>query len=149
MDRGYIARNDASRARLAALVGRLTDLDMAREVDGLTVAGTLAHLAFWDRLTILRWDEAERSGREVPISVGQPLTDLVNDTLAHAWTALDPGEARMLALATAEACDAFTAALPDAKVAAAYAAGMDRAVERSFHREGHLAPIEAVLAERA
>ena len=60
-DRTYIARNDAERARLRALVARLSDADLARPMPGgWTVAAVLAHLAFWDqRIMVLleRWEQ--------------------------------------------------------------------------------------------
>jgi hypothetical protein len=44
-------RNDAERARLAALIARLTDEDLIRPLPSgeWTVADTLGHLAFYDR----------------------------------------------------------------------------------------------------
>jgi len=68
MDRGYIERNEASRARLRALLDRLTDEDLRRKVGDWTVAMSLAHLAFWDRFSHLRWIETVASGREVPVA---------------------------------------------------------------------------------
>src|SRR5882672_2875973 len=50
VDRSYIARNETERTRLRALVARLSDTDLARPLPaGWTVAGVLAHLAFWDQ----------------------------------------------------------------------------------------------------
>ena len=51
MDRGYIERNEASRARLRALLDRLSDEDLGRKVGDWTVAMSLAHLAFWDHFS--------------------------------------------------------------------------------------------------
>ena len=60
VDRSILADNDAERARLRALVGRLGDTDLARPLDaGWTVAGVLAHLAFWDQRIIVLLDEWE------------------------------------------------------------------------------------------
>jgi Mycothiol maleylpyruvate isomerase N-terminal domain len=50
VDRSYVALNTAERARLEAVVGRLTDADLKRPLAaGWTVAAVLAHLAFWDQ----------------------------------------------------------------------------------------------------
>jgi hypothetical protein len=48
MDRAYVAENEAERARLQAVVARLTDADMACAVsEDWTVGVGLMHLAFW------------------------------------------------------------------------------------------------------
>lgn len=143
MDRGYIQRNDASRLRLAALLGRLSDDDLRRRVGDWTVATSLAHLAFWDRLTHLRWLETVSSGRELPVSMGSSQTDLVNDTSVDMWSGtLDNPTIRRYVLDTAEAVDAHVAGLPDALVERAQAAGMERHLDRSLHRIAHIEPIE-------
>ena len=60
MTRSYVTENSAQRARLRALVDRLTDAELARPLDaGWTVAAVLAHVAFWDQraLTLIeRWE---------------------------------------------------------------------------------------------
>jgi hypothetical protein len=148
MDRSYIQRNDASRARLEALTDRLTDDELALEVDGWPVGVHLAHLGFWDRFTLLRWQETVRSGRDVPVSVVQPLTDLINDSLVAQWAALGREERRALVVLAAADCDAHVALLPDALAQAAVDAGLERTLDRSVHRALHLDPVEAALAAR-
>ena len=146
MDRGYIERNEASRARLQELLDRLTDDDLGRRVGEWTVAMSLAHLAFWDRFSHLRWIETVSSGRAVPVAVGSPLTDLINDTSLDVWArSLDVAGIRAFVLEAAEAFDAHVAALPDHLVEAAQAADLPRTLDRSIHRAGHLDPIEAAL----
>jgi uncharacterized damage-inducible protein DinB len=62
-DRSYVAENDAQRARLRALVRRLTDEELARPMEaGWTVAGVLAHLAFWDQRIVALLDEWSARG---------------------------------------------------------------------------------------
>jgi hypothetical protein len=114
-------------------------------LDGWTVGTNLAHLAFWDRFLLVRWEEAAVSGRDLPIDVGPPLFDLLNDSLAAQWALLDLPSVRVLVLGAAEALDAHLATLPEARVEAALAAGSVRMVERTLHRDGHIAPIEAAL----
>jgi hypothetical protein len=146
MDRSHIQRNDASRARLRALLDRLSDDDLRRHVGDWTVAMSLAHLAFWDRFTELRWRETVASGRELPVSTGTPQTDLINDANIGLWArALDVAGIRAFVLEAADALDAHVATLPDALVMAAQDAGLERQLDRSRHREGHLAPIEAAV----
>jgi len=146
MDRGYIQRNDASRERLRATLARLSDDALRRDVDGWTIAMTLAHLAFWDRFTHLRWIETAASGRALPVSTGSPQTDLINDTNADLWArTLDAAAIRAFVLLAATDVDAHVAALPDALVEAAQAAGLERHLDRSRHRDDHLDRIEAAV----
>jgi hypothetical protein len=145
MDRSYIARNDASRARLEHLVDTLTQEQLVQEVNGWPVGVHLAHLAFWDRFTLLRWLETVRSGRPVPVSVGDPLTDLINDAQVGQWAALPRAEWSTLVRLAAADCDAHVAGLPDPLVQAAQGAGLDRTLDRSVHRALHLDPVEAAL----
>ncbi len=65
-DRSYIAENDRERRRLEALVGKLDDAALGRPMpDGWTVAGVLAHLAFWDQ-RIVTFIELLKRGVKVP-----------------------------------------------------------------------------------
>jgi hypothetical protein len=98
MDRGYIERNEASRARLRALLDRLTDDDLRQRVGEWTVAMSLAHLAFWDRFGQLRWIETFESGRDLPVQVGSPLTD------PSTTPALTSGRARSTRRASGPSC---------------------------------------------
>jgi hypothetical protein len=45
VDRGFLARNEASRSRLVRLLDRMTDADLAIVIDGWTAGTNLAHLA--------------------------------------------------------------------------------------------------------
>ena len=145
VDRGFQARNDASREQLARVLALLTDDDLARVVDGWTIGTNLAHLAFWDRFTLLRWQEAAASVREVPIGVGPPMFDLINDALVAEWSALSGPTVRALAVGSAAAVDAHLATLTDERVAAAVEAGLLRNVDRSLHRAAHLDAVEALI----
>jgi hypothetical protein len=146
VDRSYVQRNEASRARLRAFLDRLSDDDLGRKVGDWTIAMSLAHIAFWDRFSHLRWIETVASGRDVPVSVGNPLSDLINDTSLDLWSrSLDIAGIRAFVLEAAEALDAHVASLPDQLVEAAQAADLPRTLDRSIHRAGHLDPIEAAF----
>jgi len=149
MDRTYITRNDASRAHLDDLVDHLTEEQLAIVADGWPVGGHLAHLGDWDRFTLIRWQETVRSGRELPVAVGDVLLDILNDAQVAQWGALHGEEQRALVKLAAADCDAHVATLPDAFVQAAQAAGLDRTLDRSVHRDLHLGPVEAALAAAA
>lgn len=146
MAHDHIARNDASRERLRLLLDRCSDDDLQRQVEGWSIAVTLLHLAFWDRFTMRRWALVDADGSELPPSLGQPFTDLINDSAVDVWAGVAPAVAREAVLAAADACDGYVAGLSDAVVAAALAGGMGRALDRSIHRAMHLDPVEAALA---
>ena len=136
--------NDESRARLRTLVvrtdpGRLTTTVM----EGWSGAALLAHLAFWDRFTLLRW-RSRLAGNAVA-DVG-PLADLLNDAALATWNDIAPEVAAREAIAAADQLDAFVAGLAPDVVAQVIAEGKPRWVLRSEHRREHLDQIERGLA---
>lgn len=144
MDRSHDAANAASRRRLADLLGRLQEADFARPLgDGWTVGAALAHVAFWDRSGFARWARYGQNGavEEFP----DPLIDIVNDASLADWQALDPAMVASRVLAATEEIDAAIVALPDAAVAHALATDRAFLVDRSGHRNAHVAQIAAVL----
>lgn len=140
--------NDASRARLEALVRGLTDEELRRPVHyGGTVAALLAHLALFDRrVTVLlrRWTAAGEVD-ESPVDA-----DMINDSVAPILAALEPRAAVELCLAAAAEADAAVAALSPEMIAAIEQAMAEGRVfmrlDRGLHRAGHLADIERVVA---
>src|SRR5258708_20824680 len=53
----YVQGNSKSRARLAFLCERINDEQLARIAFGdWTVSAVLAHMAFWDRVPLERWN---------------------------------------------------------------------------------------------
>ena len=65
-DRSYIAENDRERRRLEALADKFDDAGLSRAMPaGWTVAGVLAHLAFWDQRIVVLSDLLRR-GATVP-----------------------------------------------------------------------------------
>ena len=145
-DRTYIARNDAERARLRALVARLSDADLARPMpDGWTVAAVLAHLAFWDQRILVLLERWEQSPSAVPPGINGADVDWVNDAAKPHFLAMPPRRAADLAVAIAEAVDAKVAALPDDLLARNEAAGQPLSMTRAEHRREHLGEIEHAL----
>ena len=145
-DRTYIARNDAERARLRALVARLTDADLARPMPaGWTVASVLAHVAFWDQRILVLLDRWEQSPSAVPPVINEADVDWVNDATKPLLLAMPSRRAAELTVATAEAVDARVAALPDDLLARNAAAGSPLLMTRAVHRGEHLDEIEHVL----
>ena len=142
----YARDNQASRLRLEALVRGLTEEDLARSTDyGWTIAGLLAHLAFWDhRMSVIlkRWQEQGLD--ESPIDSGA-----VNDALREICQALEPHTAARLAVSAAQKIDAELDELSADRVAEieahAGATSTQFRMNRSLHRESHLQDIEALL----
>ena len=145
VDRRYAAENDTERARLEALIARLTDTDLARPMPaGWTVAGVLAHLAFWDQRILELLDAWERAGVQPP-----PLADVditwINDAAKPFLLALPPRRAAELAVRIASAVDRKVASLSDDVVARNATAGSPLNLSRAKHRQEHLDEIERAL----
>ncbi|HEX9269732.1 MAG TPA: DinB family protein [Candidatus Limnocylindria bacterium] len=143
------AANDASRERMRTAIGRIGGDGLRREVPGgWTAAALLAHLGFWDRLTLARWKQRLGSGPPL-MTLDDRLADVLNDAGLPAWRALEPEEAVRQALEAAEAVDALVAGLPGALVSEAHAQGASRLVDRSLHRGEHLAQLERPIGSPA
>jgi hypothetical protein len=143
VDRTYIAQNDAERGRLRGLVGRLSDADLARAMPaGWTVAGVLAHLAFWDQRILVLLEQWEQSPSKPPRIENEADTDWINDASKPLLLALAPRQAADLTITIAEIVDGKVAALPDDLVARNAAAGSPLNLRRAQHRAEHLREIE-------
>lgn len=144
-DRAYIARNDRERARLIALVSRSADADLARPMPGgWTVAGVLAHAAFWDQRIAVLIERWQRDGTVPHPEEGQDV-EWINDPAKPMLLALSPRRAAELAVAIAERVDGLVAGLPDEWVDRIVAANVITLV-RATHRGEHLDDIERGLS---
>jgi len=144
-DRAYIAENDRERQRLEALVARLDDATLSRAMPaGWTVAGVLAHLAFWDQRIIVFIEMLQR-GLKVPVESEKDV-DWINDAAKPAQLALPPRRAATLAVETARATDHAVATLSDDLLARNATASKPIYLLRAHHRREHLDEIEKVLA---
>jgi hypothetical protein len=150
MDRSYVAENNHERARLRALVDRLSDGDLARSLDaGWTVGAVLAHVAFWDQRILALIERWEHEGlRSIPRSFDEKDVDWINDSTKALCLALPPRAAARLAVETADAVDRRVEALSDQHVAANAAAGSPINLSRAEHRREHLDEIERVFGQR-
>ncbi len=145
-DRAFAAANAAATERLRALAAALSEADLGVDLGGgWTVSMALAHLAFWDRWHLARWEHAIAAGAVAPAAVPDEVSDRANEALEPLCRALAPGRAVALALEAADAVDAGVARLPDASVEAARALGGVRWVERSPHRTDHAEQIRRAL----
>lgn len=132
------------RARLAALIARATDTDLARPMpDGWTVAAVLLHCAFWDERIVVLLDRWQREGAIPP-----PETDddvrWINDAAKPLMLAMPVRRAAELALEIAERSDRAVAAL-SADFIATNRVSDHLNLERSEHRGEHLDEIERAL----
>ncbi len=142
-DDSILDANAAVTARLEALVGRLSDADLARDLGGdWTVAVALAHLGFWDsRIAYLhqRWSNGGAPHEELD-------DDVVNGALEPLLKLVEPREAARLAVHAAKRADAAIAMVPDAIASQIDAVEAHRyLLRRVNHRTEHIEQIEAVL----
>lgn len=145
MEHPFVAENAQERTRLRALVGRLNDQDFAVKVGGgWTVAVTLAHMAFWDQLALVRTRRWKESG----VSSSALDLDLINDALLPLFLAMPPRTAASLAIAAAEAIDRELQQLSPEMVDDIQVSGGRFRLFRSEHRRRHLDQIESALKAR-
>ncbi len=144
VDRAYIAKNDAERGRLRSLVSRLSDADLARAMPARwTVAGILAHLAFWDQRILALLAQWEQAPSRLPRNnLDEADVDWINDASKPFLIALAPRRAAELAVSIADTVDGKVAALPDDLVARNATAGSPLSLLRAEHRAEHLGEIE-------
>jgi hypothetical protein len=129
-------------ARLEALVGRLSDADLRRDLGGgWTVSVALAHLAFWDRrvaYVLTRWTNGGEPHAELD-------DDVVNNALEELHKAVEPRAAARLAVEAAKSANTAIAAVPDAIASQLIAQDYAYLLRRSNHRNEHVEQIETAL----
>jgi hypothetical protein len=139
----FAESNRTQTERLRTLVQRLDATKLAvRLPNGWTVAGALAHIAFWDRqrLCMMR-----RLVAGVACS-GAYDGELFNETIQPLLEMIPPERVAAAAVQIAEEIDAFLLEVSDELVAAALARPDAPNLDRGSHREGHLDQIERALA---
>ena len=149
-DRSFVTHNKASLDRLKAFVDSASDADLARPLPaGWTIAGVLAHLAYWDQRIVLLMDQWGTDGRGTPPSnIDEAALDWVNDAGKPLCLALSPRVAAKLAVEIAVAADQRVAAASDALLDANRAAGSPLSMDRAEHRHVHLDEIEREYPRR-
>jgi len=145
MDRSYVAENEAERARLKAVVDRLTDADLARPMsEDWTIGVGLMHLAFWDGLSLAKFEEWERTG-DIQIPPMRDMVDGINQAMLPWWRTIAPAQVRHAVVAAAEAVDRKAATLP-APIIEAILELRPQSLMSANHRRQHLDQIERALA---
>ena len=146
-DRSHDAETDAERQRLRSLISRLGDKDLSRPMPaGWTVAGVLAHIAFWDARAIYWLDKWARGAAPTPYEPEN--TEAVNDSAKPLCLALPPRDAANLAMRLAGEADSKVKALSDSMLAKIRATGAPPFnLSRAIHRKEHLDEIDSVLSK--
>jgi hypothetical protein len=149
-DRSYIDTNLRGLERLRNLVeGADEDALTAPVNEYWSVAGVLAHMAWWDARVVVFADKIDRGDPWVPTDE-EPEGDWLNDTTRLVIEGLAPHAPRAaaeLALRMAERADARVAELPLDRMAPRDPAS-PISPDRADHRVEHLDEIEGVLARR-
>jgi hypothetical protein len=152
-DRSYVAENEAQLTRMRSLVESMSDDELAEPMEaGWTVAGVLAHLAFWDQRVVTlvdRWG-ADGTGTppDSPGSYDEEAVDWINDAAKPLILALPPRVAAQVAVDAAAAADSRVAALSDELLAINERTGLYINPDRAEHRSEHLDEIEQMRSRR-
>lgn len=142
--RDHVRGNDATRARLAELVARASDVDLGRPMpDGWTVAAVLLHCAFWDERIVVLLDRWQREGVRPPLEEEDDVR-WINDSAKPLMLAMPPRRAAELALEIAERSDRAVAALSE-EFLTTNTVSEYLNLSRADHRSEHLDDIERVL----
>jgi len=122
----------------------LSDAELAKDTgDGWTVATVLGHMAFFDRLLLLRWDTYEKDGVFAELTPNH--FDLINYAGAGDWSALPPRAAVARCIEAAERAVARINALPEKVVAVVLETPRVALLERMLHWSPHLVQIERAI----
>jgi hypothetical protein len=144
-DRSYVEENARELDRMRAMVARIGDEDLRRQVnEHWTVAGVLGHIAFWDARVLALADKVERGVPFSPDDHGPEDVDWINDASRPLIHAIDPREAAALTVRLAEETDNRVASLPPDRM---WPNDPDSPVSavRATHRAEHLDDIEQAL----
>jgi hypothetical protein len=145
MDRSSVSEHEVERARLQAIVARLTDADLAHPMsEDWTIGVGLMHLACWDGRSLAKFEAWERPS-EVQIPPLRDLVDGMNQAMLPWWWTIAPAQVRHAVMAAAEAVDRNAATLP-APIIEAILAVHPPSLARAIHRRQHLDQIERALA---
>src|SRR6266511_5781312 len=140
----FAESNRSQRERLRALAARLDAAMLAvRLPNGWTVAGALAHLAFWDRqrLCLMR-----RWAAGVACS-GAYDGELFNETSQPLLELIPPERAAAAAVQAAEEVDALLLEVSDELVEMALVRPDAPNLDRGSHRQYHLDRVEQALVQ--
>lgn len=102
MEETYLFENSSERERLPTLIVGLSEKKLVQSLrHGWTVSVALAHLAFWDCLTLKVLEKWE--GGNIPPTIGG--FDAINDAMLPEWLEVAPLSAAHNAVAATEQVD--------------------------------------------
>src|SRR5205807_6786239 len=114
---GYVEENAAARDRVLDLVREASPEALASPAEGgWTIAGLLAHMAFWERVHIGRLRGAVEAGLPAPPPLPDGTADLINAAAIPAWLSVPGREAVCLFEEASADADRFLAGLDPAAV---------------------------------
>lgn len=145
VDSSFVAENARELERLKELVGRLTDEQLEAMLNEYwSVAGILAHVAFYDGRALFMAGKLARTEPFTPDDDEPENVDWINDSMRPLLHAIPPRQAAELALAIAEETDQAIASLPPGAIAKI---DDDSPLNpfRSYHRREHVDEIEEFL----
>jgi hypothetical protein len=139
-----IEKNRSEHENLSRLVSRLTDEGLALPLDaGWTVAGILAHLAFWDARAILLIEKWKREG----IGPSPADIDIINDSAKVLCLAVPPRKAAEFAVGKSAEINRVIEALAPDMVEKIQTTGTAVHLTRFEHKWVHLKEIERALGK--
>jgi hypothetical protein len=112
-----------------------------------SIAGILAHLAFYDDWVRERWKRrlSDERFQDLP----DDITELANAAGARGWNAVSPKLVRVIAAAAAQGVVELLDQLPKTALADAIATGRLSMIDRSKHWDPHLNEIESAIHLRS
>jgi uncharacterized damage-inducible protein DinB len=144
----FAERNARELDRMRALVARLSDAELAAAAnDSWTIAGVLAHIAFWDAHALGLVQKLQRGESFTPDDQEPEDVDWINDATRPLIHAIPPRAAADLAVRLAEETDGAIASLPPELLAHTWPSDPASPLYsvRAEHRSEHLDDIEAAL----
>jgi hypothetical protein len=122
----------------------LSDAELAKDTgDGWTVTTVLGHMAFFDRMLLLRWDTFKKDGVFAEMTPNH--FDMINFAGAGDWSSRPPREAATNCIEAAERAVERIDGLPEAAVSVALETNRVALLERTLHWYPHLEQIESAI----
>jgi Mycothiol maleylpyruvate isomerase N-terminal domain len=122
----------------------LSDAEQAKDTgDGWTVTTVLGHMAFFDRMLLLRWDTFEKDGVFAEMTPNH--FDMINYAGASDWSSQPPRDAAASCIEAAERAVERIDALPEAAVSVALETNRGALLDRTLHWYPHLEQIESAI----
>lgn len=141
-----VRKNESTRQALVELVSTLSE-DSYRCPLSLhwTVASTLCHLCFWDQRALFLLKSWASGGTiEIP-RLDAASVNSINQAVNHIALEVPGSAAGRIAVESATAVDPFVAQIGDELAQRIEAAGFERYLQRSLHRQEHLDKIRQAL----